>query len=199
MNTRIIIIIVAAVIFTIVGFGAAWSLIPDQPQETVVDTVDNVLPVEDTTPTDTTTTGVVQDTTTTQPTTVVPEKAAGEDRSEPLRLARLFVERYGSYSNNSNFQNVVNVMVFTTPELRAEFDAYIKTQNVDTSQSYSITTRALSPSIVDFTENESAIVRVVANRTEKKGVEPANTFSQTAVLYMEFYEGAWKVANIVWE
>jgi biopolymer transport protein ExbD len=115
-------------------------------------------------------------------------------------LAKTFVERYGSYSNESDFANLEDVLVLMTEELANETRAFIETARAGETH-YSITTRVISMEVEEQNAEEGyAIVQVTTQREEANG-SPQNVDVryQELVLELVYVDGAWKVSRATWE
>lgn len=84
--------------------------------------------------------------------------------SEARRIARLVVERYGSYSSQTNYENVVDVISYTTGVLRENLNKTLeeKRKAIYGSETYSgATTKVLSDEVLSASlEGDKAIIRL---------------------------------------
>lgn len=127
---------------------------------------------------------------------IVPPKDYDEQAVE--NLARLFVERIGSYSNQSNFQNLDDVAGLMTPRARAWADGLKKTQ--DTSGGYrGTTTKALTVETTDWKPREIARVRIATQRQEERDGTASRLYYQDAEVKLVFGGGSWLVDEMVWK
>ncbi len=123
---------------------------------------------------------------------------------ELQRLSRSFAERYGSYSNQTNFANLENLFVFMTPSLQRTTQRFIDDERAkqrDTSVYYGITTRVISVETKSFSENSGTASFVLHTyRRESIGTTSnSKTFEQALTITMQKDDGTWKVADAVWE
>ncbi|MBI4098476.1 MAG: hypothetical protein HY437_00390 [Candidatus Magasanikbacteria bacterium] len=126
---------------------------------------------------------------------VVPPKDF--DKQAVESLARLFVERIGSYSNQSNFQNLDDVAGLMTPRARTWADGLKKTQ--DTSAGYrGVTTKALTAETIDWKPRETARVRIATQRQEERDSAAPQLQYQDAEVRLVFQDDSWLVDEIVW-
>lgn len=136
-------------------------------------------------------------------TTEVNTALSTDDAAAALRVARVFIERYGTYSNRNNFENIINVKPFMTNGFQKESDALIaksggsNTNNTDPF--YGITTTVLSVKSEQYSENKAAQVRVSTQRSEIKGTNEQRTFVQDVLVNMVYSDGSWKVDTIAWQ
>ncbi len=129
---------------------------------------------------------------------IKPERTVGEGSVETL--AKTFAERYGSYSNESEFQNLRDLETLMTPQFAAKTEGMIASTEVS-DMYYGVTTRVVSMNITAFDEEAGvAEVSVLTQREEAIG-SPLNTDVkyQTLVLEMALEGGAWLVDDAVWE
>jgi hypothetical protein len=122
-----------------------------------------------------------------------------EDEEEMvLRLARIFTERYGTFSNRNNFENITNLEPFMTEKLRRESAEFISANQEGgvPEEFYGITTTVKSLEIVEFSSGERAVVVVGTQRIETKGSNDPKSFQQEATLEFLNVDGDWKVNAI---
>ena len=130
-------------------------------------------------------------------------KLSTNDAAAALRVARVFIERYGTYSNRNNFENITNVKPFMTSGFQRESDAFIAknatANKKETDPFYGITTTVLSLKADKYTEQKAAQVRVSTQRSETKGDTAQRTFTQDVLVNMVYSDGSWKVDQIAWQ
>src|SRR3989339_1836021 len=118
-----------------------------------------------------------------------------------LRLGRIVVERYGSFSNRNNFENITRLEPFMTEDFKK-----ISIESIDEQQKqpqeedfYGIATSAIAMDLTNFSAKESAMVTVTTTRTESRANQDDNVFTQTAEVSFKYVSGNWKVDNITWK
>lgn len=134
---------------------------------------------------------------------------ATEDQQEPAidysayettasTIARVFVERFGSFSNQADYANVISVMDIATSSLQSKLEAMMS-KDQDTDVYYGISTRVLSIDQVSATETQE-VLEVMTQR-EESFETPANTTIryQTMKLTLVKDGGSWLVSDFVWE
>jgi hypothetical protein len=122
-------------------------------------------------------------------------------QAQVLRLARIVIERYGSFSNRNNFENIRSLEPFITESFVQESLRFIddsQDQGVEEAF-YGVSTTAASLELTAFTENQSAEVTVQTRRLETKSGEDNTQFNQTAVMQFENVDDTWKVNSITWQ
>lgn len=129
------------------------------------------------------------------------EPVVQSDESSLLRLAKIFVERYGSYSNKNDFENIKNLQSLMTDKFQKESEAYIKLNESDdeAAQYYGITTTAASMKIVALEEGSSGTVEVATRRVESRQGEDPTTYTQYIDVFFKNVDGTWKVHNVKWK
>ncbi len=123
------------------------------------------------------------------------------DQESILRLARIFVERYGTFSNRNNFENITSLEPFMTTRFQQESAEYIsqRQSNGIPDEYYGITTTVASLQLEEFVEDEAATVRVATRRVETKSTQDPTVFTQYIQVQFKNVEGSWKVDSATWE
>lgn len=120
------------------------------------------------------------------------------------RLAVSFAERYGSFSNQSDFGNLESVLPYMTASFQGRTNFFItaeRTKHRDTSVYYALTTRNSKVTTVTFdAEGTDAVFLVVASRSEAIG-SPVNVrhYEESLRVTLKKESGVWRVDNAVWE
>lgn len=127
------------------------------------------------------------------------EKQTRIQASGVTTVAKIFTERYGSYSNEANFQNIRDVI----PMMSKTFaDATIK--DLATKQQptgfYGITTRVITVKIMaQDTKAGTATLKLSTQRVEENGSsQKNNTKYQEIELRMVQESGVWLVDSAKW-
>jgi hypothetical protein len=120
--------------------------------------------------------------------------------SGAISVAKMFVERYGSYSNEANFQNLIDVLPLMTVSFAAETNELIaKSKSPETY--YGVTTRVLTVNVEKIDEEKgTALIKVNTQREIAKD-SPQNTTIETQEILLKLVrlEGIWKVESAVWQ
>jgi hypothetical protein len=124
-----------------------------------------------------------------------------DDQAQVLRLARTIVERYGSYSNRNNFENITSLEPFMTEDFKQRSLAYIDGQHDQgvASEFYGISTSVASLDLTNYTAGSAATIRVATRRIEQRSHQDPTTTTQYAIVIFKSIGGHWKVDNITWE
>lgn len=135
-------------------------------------------------------------------TNVVNVNLGGEPRPDEdrvLALGRSFTERYGSFSNQNDFENLERLMIYMTKRLQTETNQFIASQEgKDNSVYYGVTTSVVSLS-VEKLEAQRSVVLVDTRRRESKEGSTTEVFSQTARIVLVKEAGEWLVDKFEWQ
>lgn len=119
------------------------------------------------------------------------------------RTASLFVERFGSYSNQSNFSNVSDLKIYMSNDMKEWADDFVKKNNIerDVSVYYGITTKAISQKIelIDEDTGESTILVNTLRRESGGELTEDNSFYQEVLVKFVLEKGFWKVDSANWK
>lgn len=125
-------------------------------------------------------------------------------KEELKRLAASFAERYGSYSNQSNYQNMSDLKIFMTDRFKKSTDDFIAqmiAKKIDKTIYYGITTKAISPIVNEF-DNEKGLAKITVTTQRRESIattENANGFPQAVTISFKKDGKAWKVDDAVWQ
>lgn len=123
---------------------------------------------------------------------------------ELTRLASAFAERYGSYSNQTDFENLESLYVFMTASLEKATQTFVAAERAkhrDTSIYYGITARAVTVTVRSLDENKgTASFLVTTFRKETIGSNGNTTsFQQDVLIDMKKDGSAWKIDQATWQ
>ncbi len=127
------------------------------------------------------------------------------DKDDLLRLAASFSERFGSYSNQSNFSNIIDLKLFMSKKMKQWADSYVLSQRQKSTVNeiyYGITTKAVSRELIDFDDDVGHAEVVVGARRREATSSSNNTskvFAQTIILKFIKENNAWKVDSAHWQ
>lgn len=121
-----------------------------------------------------------------------------------MQLARNFAERYGSFSNQNNFENILDLKLYMTEDMQEEADAFIaknKTSDANSQEYYGITTKALTLAEISYDPaGGKAIYEVGAQRQESQGASgQGRVFKQSCLIEFKEVDGEWKVQQFIWK
>ncbi|MFH0951086.1 MAG: hypothetical protein V1765_01265 [bacterium] len=116
------------------------------------------------------------------------------------QIAASFAERLGSWSNQANASNLVDLKLMMTPSLQEWANSEIaktQTNTKDYKEYYGITTRAVTTEAQTFTDSQ-AVIMVNTQRTEVKQGQTRN-FNQSLKLEMVKSGQVWLVDGAYWQ
>ncbi len=130
------------------------------------------------------------------------KKEVNED--DLKRLAGSFAERYGSYSNQSGYENIKDLKIFMSSSMKEWADNFIKEaggREGDESIYYGLTTKAVVVETKLYSEFSSSAEFLVKTQRREAVGSTANirTFQQDATVEMIKEKGAWKVDRVIWK
>lgn len=125
------------------------------------------------------------------------------DETALMRMAAAFAERFGSFSNQSNYGNIGDLKIFMSLKMQAWADDFVikeKAKNADTIVYRGITTKALFQEARKFNEqNGEAEISVKTRRREMTGDTEAAAFYQDIIIKFVKESGVWKVDSAEWQ
>lgn len=118
------------------------------------------------------------------------------EKNNVEQLAKIFVERYGTYSTDNEFENIKEVKSLVTQALWSQISAVMNIKN--TSQNFlGITTKVISVSISNWSADKVSLT-LNAMRTEDKNGATTTRY-QNVVVEMIKAGGVWLASSIVWQ
>lgn len=133
-----------------------------------------------------------------------PQPVRPTQQAELERLASSFAERYGSYSNQSNYSNLESLYFFMTDSLKSETERFVAAERAkqrDTSVYYGLTTRAVSVTTQAFTEkgNYASFLVATVRRESIGSTNNTRSFTQNILIEFRTIGGSWKVSRATWQ
>lgn len=133
----------------------------------------------------------------------VPAPSPAKPGDEIISLVLPFVERFGSYSNQGNFENLSDLLPFMSDAMRAWANKEIEKQSSKPFQELyrGVTTKALSYTVVDYKpEQNRAEMKVATQRKELIGsTTNARMYNQDVVVKLIKADGVWLVESAFWK
>jgi len=136
------------------------------------------------------------------------ERSASKEREftkdDLSRMAASFAERFGSYSNQSNFNNIVDLKLFMSEEMKEWADSYVSSQRgkqIASDIYYGITTKAVAREIREYDDDAGNASVFVQTRRREATSSTSNTskvFGQDIIIRFIKEKGAWKVDDANW-
>ncbi|MDD3711594.1 MAG: hypothetical protein PHP37_03285 [Patescibacteria group bacterium] len=126
------------------------------------------------------------------------------DEDDFKQIARSFVERFGSYSNQSDYGNIDDLKMFMTAKMKLWADEYVsdlKSEDLDQDKFYGIITKALiEPEVLNFDLASSKVDLMVATqREETTDSQNKRVFSQNIKISFVKENGEWLVDGAFWQ
>lgn len=120
------------------------------------------------------------------------------------QIAMSFVERLGSYSNQSNYANIQELKLFMSSSMKRWADNYIKEEKMksaDYTIYYGMITKAVSGNIENFDDDTGRAEIVIGTQRRMATGTMANVVSYQQNIVVKFIRegGAWKVDSAEWE
>lgn len=134
--------------------------------------------------------------------TVIPEGLPAKtatpieaEKNGVIQLAKVFVERYGTYSTDNNFQNIREVETIVSRSLWSKISAPI-TAKTSTQSFVGMTTKVISMDLADWSDTAATIELKTIRTEEKNGI--VTTRYQNATVQMLKANSSWLVDKFVW-
>ena len=136
-----------------------------------------------------------------------PQKVSDEEKmkSDLGRLAAAFSERFGSYSNQGEFENILDLKPLMTKKMQDWADDFIaksKAARGNTSVYFGVTTKAVSTNISELSEGDGrAKVTVKNQRREASGTMADNVkiyYQELDLVFLKVGD-EWKVNEATWK
>jgi hypothetical protein len=125
------------------------------------------------------------------------------DQDDAERLAFSFAERFGSYSNQSNYGNITDLKLFMTDKMDKWTDELLlelKAKDGDGSSYYGINTKSLVSKTIEYSEAK-AVFSITTSRSESLSeMDTADkTFNQNILITLIKEADDWKVDSAYWQ
>ncbi len=120
---------------------------------------------------------------------------------DAAKMARLFAERFGSFSNQSNYSNITDLEILMTESMRSWAQNYVADlRNAPYSgEYYGIITESVSVEQVAYNEGAgTASMKVSTKRQETKGSEAGAIYSQVININLVKQGNDWLVDRAEW-
>ena len=133
-----------------------------------------------------------------------PLKKQSIDQNDLARMAAAFAERFGSFSNQSDYGNVRDLQIFETAGMQAWSQNYIseaKAKKADTANYYGIITKSIVSQVKQFDSSAGqAEILVKTQRRESTGSSASSpAYYQDIIIKYKFDGGVWKVDSADWQ
>lgn len=126
------------------------------------------------------------------------ENSTIADSRERMRLAQVFAERFGSFSNESNFANLEELQIMMSAPMRSWSEGVITAgrQNPSSPEYYGITTIARGVKEVSSTDTTAQYV-VTTQRVERTA-DAERIYYQDITIRLLKEASVWKVDSAQW-
>ncbi|MFA5359853.1 MAG: hypothetical protein WC349_02750 [Patescibacteria group bacterium] len=136
--------------------------------------------------------------------TITQVKKAEIQADDLVRMASAFAERFGSFSNQSDYGNIRDLQIFMTEKMKEWAENYISDARVKKTQTtiyYGIITKALSGQAKKFDSDiGQAEILVKTQRRESSGTSGNSlTFYQDILIKYIREQGVWRVDSVEWQ
>jgi len=128
----------------------------------------------------------------------------GFGKDDLIRMASSFAERFGSYSNQSNFSNVIDLKIFMTEKMKKWADSYVLKNRQIASDSeiyFGITTKSIDTELKEYDDDLGiAEVVVITRRREARSTRTnvSNVFTQDITIKFKRESNSWKIDSAFW-
>lgn len=144
----------------------------------------------------------IKSVTTVQP--ISPLKKAEVGSDDLARMASAFAERFGSFSNQSDYGNIRDLQIFMTDAMKNWAENYINDARIKKTQTtiyYGIVTKAISNEVKQFdADTGKAEILIKTQRRESAGITSnSTTFYQDIIIKYVREQNVWRVDGIYWQ
>jgi len=132
---------------------------------------------------------------------IAPPTAAEKQTASIGAVAKTFVERFGSYSNQSGYVSLAELKALTTETfaawLESSYVPKLKKEHDPTGYYYEISTAA--PIITPVEQAGDTAKYIVTTQRIEKTDNAQSTFQQDIILEMKNVDGEWRVDGAFWQ
>lgn len=125
------------------------------------------------------------------------------DAEAVKKIAMSFAERFGSFSNHSNYANIEDLKIFMTKSMSEWAEKYLldlKKEKAGNGEYYGMITKAVSAQVLSFDPTKGvAEITIMTRRQETQGGSAGAYFDQQLTLNMAKEGGIWKADSASWQ
>lgn len=124
------------------------------------------------------------------------------DKEDLERIAFAFAERFGSYSNQANYGNIIDLKIFMTKDMQVWSDNLVKELKKEeeyTGEYYGITTKSLTSETVVYNQNSAIFLINTRRRESFNSMDNFKVFDQEIVISLKKDNNEWKVSSAIWK
>ncbi|MDP2631143.1 MAG: hypothetical protein Q8P30_00030 [Candidatus Uhrbacteria bacterium] len=125
---------------------------------------------------------------------------SGPVKAIPEPIARSFVERLGSYSTESGYNNVTDIIPIATEKMQNELRLIaVEAQSAQEKSYYGVSTRVITIEVVE--EGEDSVTLAMTTQREESIDSPANRLVRYQDIQLELIktDEAWYVDSFEWD
>lgn len=130
-----------------------------------------------------------------------PAPSVDKSRTAAAQMAELFAERYGSYSNQGDFQNLRDLLPVMTDAYRASTETYLATAKSDPNAPYEgVTSVKISTDVRSYdATGGTAVIAVMLQQQKVSGASRATPTYRSLKMSLQKVGQDWRVASATWE
>ncbi len=117
------------------------------------------------------------------------------------RTADFFIERYGSYSNQSDYENITELKPFMTRQMQVWADNFVKKSKMEQDKNglyHGFSTKVLN-SEIESSDYQQTVIKANCQRQESIGdTSVKKIYYQEAEIIFLSENGEWKANSIKW-
>lgn len=128
--------------------------------------------------------------------------AAPSGSTAAVQMAELFAERYGSYSNQGDFQNLTDLLPIMTASYRAKTEAYLASASSSDATTYQgVTSVKISTQVRSYSASAgTASIAVMLQQQKTTGTSVTAAISYRSLLMkLKLVGKEWRVDSADWE
>jgi hypothetical protein len=138
------------------------------------------------------------------PSEIIPLTKEIKDRVILEKMVSNFIESFGSYSNQSDFQNISGLKIFATSKMQNLIDDFInqeKIKNKLTNNYFGITTKVLAIKEINSDLKETVMKFLINTQREetKESTQNIKVFYQNVLVKLIKQGDDWKVDEVEWK
>jgi len=125
-----------------------------------------------------------------------------EENVEDLEISRvaiLFAERFGSFSTEANYQNILDLKEYMTSKMWSWAENYVAKQRLSSSDDtfYGVTTKVLTTSVESQSDSRAELT--LSTQRKETTVGESASYIQDITISMRNIEDNWKVDEATWQ
>lgn len=139
-------------------------------------------------------------TTTNELPVVAPEDVPEPQAVSAQTVSRVFVERFGSYSSESDFQNISDILDLSTPAFQTQLQGLIADQRSRQPDGYyGVSTFVISSKVI--AESDTAMTLLITTQRREAVGSPGNSTTryQDIEVKLEKIAEDWLIAGYTWK